>query len=154
MNLALNSLQRLICHKTQQTKPNQALSSRVCHLYNIGKKHLLPNSASCYQNIAKFWITLEYKFISFFLNISVLVSIADRCTLRYSIHFLNFFTMQSQYSSGVKLVWILCFPSLRLVVSPRTKKLLFTHSWRENKWIHVFFKGTSMKWMQTSSPRI
>ena len=24
MNLALNNLQRLICHKTQQTKPNQS----------------------------------------------------------------------------------------------------------------------------------
>ena len=25
MDLALNNLQRLICHKTQQTKPNQTL---------------------------------------------------------------------------------------------------------------------------------
>ena len=24
MNMALNNLQRLICHKTQQTKPNQS----------------------------------------------------------------------------------------------------------------------------------
>ena len=26
MDLALNNLQRLICHKTQQTKPNQTIS--------------------------------------------------------------------------------------------------------------------------------
>ena len=36
------------------------------------------------------------------------------------------------------------FPSPRLVASPRLKDqsvLLFTHSWRENNWIHTFPKG-------------
>ena len=29
MDLALNNLQRLICHKTQQTKPNQTKPSKA-----------------------------------------------------------------------------------------------------------------------------
>ena len=38
------------------------------------------------------------------------------------------------------------FPSPRLVASPRLKNqsvLLFTHSWRDNNWIHTFPKGIS-----------
>ena len=33
MDLALNNLQRLICHKTQQTKPNQTLFSKLLHCW-------------------------------------------------------------------------------------------------------------------------
>ena len=41
------------------------------------------------------------------------------------------------------------FPSPRLVASSRPKNqsaLLFTHSWRENNWIHTFPKGLSAMW--------
>ena len=31
MDLALNNLQRLICHKTQQTKPNQTKDFYINH---------------------------------------------------------------------------------------------------------------------------
>ena len=33
MDLALNNLQRLICHKTQQTKPNQNYMIRIINTY-------------------------------------------------------------------------------------------------------------------------
>ena len=35
MDLALNNLQRLICHKTQQTKPNQTISHILLKLITI-----------------------------------------------------------------------------------------------------------------------
>ena len=46
MDLALNNLQRLIRHKTQQTKPNQS-NIGVCHLRYIPKKMGgVPNKAA------------------------------------------------------------------------------------------------------------
>ena len=56
---------------------------------------------------------------------------------------------QGQFFSGVQQVWIQSFPSPRLVASPWLKNqsvLLFTHSWRENNWIHTFPKGISAMW--------
>ena len=38
------------------------------------------------------------------------------------------------------------FPSLRLVALPRLKNQycpLFTHNWKENMWIRIFFEGIS-----------
>ena len=38
MDLALNNLQRLICHKTKQTKPNQTrLFSVICRIFVVGR---------------------------------------------------------------------------------------------------------------------
>ena len=34
MDLALNNLQRLVCHKTQQTKPNQTKLTFIVYLEN------------------------------------------------------------------------------------------------------------------------
>ena len=46
MDLALNNLQRLICHKTQQTKPNQTkpevLSIYLIREDSIKRQHKLP----------------------------------------------------------------------------------------------------------------
>ena len=56
---------------------------------------------------------------------------------------------QGHFLSGVWQVWIQSIPSPRLVASPRLKNqsaLLFTHSWRENNWIHTFPKGISAMW--------
>ena len=43
MDLALNNLQRLICHKTQQTKPN----TQTCGTSSSGKQ--IPNSNNMYN---------------------------------------------------------------------------------------------------------
>ena len=37
MDLALNNLQRLICHKTQQTKPNQTKQNKETLIIQIGE---------------------------------------------------------------------------------------------------------------------
>ena len=45
------------------------------------------------------------------------------------------------------------FPSPRLMAALRLKNqsvLLFTHSWRENNWIHTFPKGISAMWNANS----
>ena len=55
---------------------------------------------------------------------------------------------QGQFLSGVYR-FEFSFPSPRLVASPKLKSqsaLLFTHSWRENNWIHTFPKGISAMW--------
>ena len=46
------------------------------------------------------------------------------------------------------------FPSSRLVALPRLKNLpyYFTHSWRENNWIHTFPKGISAEKCNQSRP--
>ena len=46
MDLALNNLQRLICHKTQQTKPNQTYN---CLLRIIIISYLKPYNCMNYQ---------------------------------------------------------------------------------------------------------
>ena len=56
---------------------------------------------------------------------------------------------QSQFLSRVQQAWIKSFHSPRLVATSRQKiqsALLFTHSWRENNWIHTFPKGISAMW--------
>ena len=61
--------------------------------------------------------------------------------------------IQGQFLSRVEQVWIQSFPSPRLVASPRLKNqaaLLFTHSWKENNWIHTFPKGISAMWKTIS----
>ena len=40
MDLALNNLQRLICHKTQPTKPNQTMYSYVSLTIQLNISHL------------------------------------------------------------------------------------------------------------------
>ena len=59
----------------------------------------------------------------------------------------------SKFLSRVKLVWILCFPSPRLVDQQRLKyPVCFTiyHSWRENRWIDTFSKDINVKWNANS----
>ena len=51
---------------------------------------------------------------------------------------------QGQFLSGVQQVWIQSFSSPSCFQGWRTQSLLlFTHSWRENNWIHTFPKGIS-----------
>ena len=51
---------------------------------------------------------------------------------------------QGQFLSGVSMQ---SFLSPQLVASPRTQSaLIFTHSWRENNWIHTVPKCISAMW--------
>ena len=53
MDLALNNLQRLICHKTQQTKPNRISSSPIIptHFIPFSNTAKLAPSAWAVENI-------------------------------------------------------------------------------------------------------
>ena len=43
MDLALNNLQRLICHKTQQTKPNLSMGQITVYLFNCMQRDDMSN---------------------------------------------------------------------------------------------------------------
>ena len=65
---------------------------------------------------------------------------------------------QGQLLRGVKLVWIQSFLFFRLVAKMQSAVLVdtpslfstFTHSFRENRWIHAFPKCLSIKWNTNS----
>ena len=54
MDLALNNLQKLICHKTKQTKPNLTFKNEISKNMNVTpknmlviKSYLIDNQESC-----------------------------------------------------------------------------------------------------------
>ena len=57
MDLALNNLQRLICHKIQQTKPNSTKNKNLYSLYDVLKCliYAVFRTKTClYENVANF----------------------------------------------------------------------------------------------------
>ena len=80
MDLALNNLQRLICHKTHQTKPNQSF-------FKIPFQFFL----SFFLSIVSFFLSF---FLSFFPLYSFFLSFLPLCSLHcvlYIAFFLSFF---------------------------------------------------------------
>ena len=60
---------------------------------------------------------------------------------------------RGQFFSAVQQDWIQSFPSPRPVFIPRLKRLLcqiFTHSLKENSWIHAFPGGICVMWNANS----
>ena len=55
MDLALNNLQRLICHKTQQTKPNEVFK------YCAQTKIVITVTVNDFKNLERRYVELEIR---------------------------------------------------------------------------------------------
>ena len=97
MDLALNNLQRLICHKTHQTKPNHlSFSTSFLSIY-------LSNSISVFLSFFFSLYTSVYFLISIYLSISVFF--VSFLFLSFSVFF--FLSIYESYSIFVFLSLIL-----------------------------------------------
>ena len=72
MDLALNNLQRLICHKTQQTKPNQTKSMVLGKIF-FNNQYKYMKAVVCFKLISKYIYIISSPTHTHLLSISVLI---------------------------------------------------------------------------------
>ena len=104
VDLALNNLQWLMCHKTKLKQPNY-LNPRALRLVVI---------FNAQPRVIKASMPFQGVFVP---NMNFIIFTQPLCSGRIW-HKVNFL-------SGVSLVWIQSFPSPRLVASPRLKNLVW-----------------------------